>query len=251
MKMKYLNKIKLVKPSLLILTIVASLFSVSLYAHDAAQDDQLSEDITPSSTSTDRIYVDKKDPYLMIKTVAGKTFKRFADEQQAIKANPNMLKGIVREELMPYINYKYSAFKVIGKHLKKTTAEERKNFVPVFRDYLVTSYAQVFTLYDGQPVEFSPARNFSDKRIVAVNTRVLMQGRDDIDVSFKVRKDRKTNEWKAFDMIAEGVSLLDSKQAELGGVIRQKGLPYVTELLKEKSDRDIVFKTNSAANKSD
>ncbi|WP_245942648.1 MlaC/ttg2D family ABC transporter substrate-binding protein [Candidatus Colwellia aromaticivorans] len=237
-------------PSLLILAIVASLFSVSLFAYDEAQADKLSEDTTQQSTSTARIYVDKKDPYLMIKTVATKTFKRFADEHQAIQVNPNILKNIVREELMPYINYKYSAFKVIGKHLKKTTAQERKDFVPVFRDYLVTSYAQVFTLYDNQPVEFAPAKNFSDKKIVAVNTRVIMQGRDNIDVSFKVRKNRKTNEWKAFDMVAEGVSLLDSKQAELGGVIRQKGLPYVTELLKKKSERDIVFKTKSVKNKS-
>lgn len=234
MKEKRVNMIKLITPSVLILGIVASLFSVNLLAYDEAQ-----------QVTTTRIYVDKKDPYLMIKTVASKTFKRFADEQQAIQTNPNILKTIVREELMPYINYKYSAFKVIGQHLKKTTAQEREDFVPVFREYLVTSYAQVFTLYDNQPVEFEPARNFSDNKIVAVNARVIMQGRDDIDVSFKVRKNRKTLDWKAFDMVAEGVSLLDSKQAELGGVIRQKGLPYVTELLKKKSERDIVFKTKS------
>ncbi len=234
MKEKRVNMIKLITPSVLILGIVASLFSVNLLAYDEAQ-----------QVTTTRIYVDKKDPYLMIKTVASKTFKRFADEQQAIQTNPNILKTIVREELMPYINYKYSAFKVIGQHLKKTTAQEREDFVLVFREYLVTSYAQVFTLYDNQPVEFEPARNFSDNKIVAVNTRVIMQGRDDIDVSFKVRKNRKTLDWKAFDMVAEGVSLLDSKQAELGGVIRQKGLPYVTELLKKKSERDIVFKTKS------
>lgn len=186
--------------------------------------------------------IDKSDPFLMIKNVAGKTFKRFANEQQAIQENPNILKDIVREELMPYINYKYSAFKVIGRHLKNTTDEERQAFVPVFREYLVTSYAQVFTLYDNQPVEFFPAEDFSDKKIVVVDTRVIMTGRDNIDVSFKVRKDKKSNEWKAFDMVAEGVSLLDSKQAELGGIIRQKGLPYVTELLKQKSERDIVFK---------
>jgi len=195
-----------------------------------------------STADASRVYVDKKNPYLMIETVAGNTFKRFSEEQQAIKADPNILKDIVREELMPYINYKYSAYKVIGKHLKNTTDQERKEFVPVFREYLVTSYAQVFTLYDKQPVEFSPAQDFSENRIVAVNTHIVMEGRDDIDVSFKVRKNRKTEEWKAFDMVAEGVSLLDSKQAELSGVIRQKGLPYVTELLKDKSERDIVFK---------
>jgi len=146
---------------------------------------------------------------------------------------------------MPYINYKYSAFKVIGKHLKKTTDAERRAFVPVFREYLITSYAQVFTLYDNQVVEFSPAKNFADKKIVAVNTKILMSGRDDIDVSFKVRKNRNTHEWKAFDMVAEGVSLLDSKQAELSSIIRQKGLPYVTELLKKKSARNIVFKNKT------
>ena len=197
---------------------------------------------TTNTSDSQRVYVDKADPYFMIKEVAGKTFKRFANEQQAIKADPNILKNIVREELMPYVNYQYSAFKVIGQHLKNTTAQEREEFVPVFREYLVTSYAQVFTLYDNQAVEFEPAKDFSDKKIVAVNTRVIMTGRDNIDVSFKVRKNRNTDEWKAFDIIAEGVSLLDSKQAELSGVIRQKGLPYVTALLKEKSERDIVFK---------
>jgi phospholipid transport system substrate-binding protein len=202
-----------------------------------------------NATSISRVYVDKKDPYLMIRKVAGKTFKRFADSEQAIKANPNLLKDIVREELMPYINYKYSAFKVIGKHLKKTTDAQRRDFVPVFREYLVTSYAQVFTLYDNQEVDFAPAKDFSKKKIVAVSTTVLMPNRDDIDVSFKVRKNRKTNEWKAFDMVAEGVSLLDSKQAELGSIIRQKGLPYVTEMLKKKSERDIVFKNRVSKEK--
>ncbi len=194
--------------------------------------------------------VDKKNPYLMIKTVAGKTFKRFAIEQQAIQNDPNIIKNIIREELMPYINYKYAAFKVIGKHLKKTTAQERKDFVSVFREYLITSYAQVFTLYKKQPVEFSPAKNFSNKKIVAVDTQIIMIGRDNIDVSFKVRKNKKTKEWKAFDMVAEGVSLLDSKQAEFSGIIRQKGLPYVTELLKKKSNRNIVFKNKSASKNS-
>ncbi len=225
--------------------LLISLLSASTSASEQATSLLVNKAELPSNAS--HIYVDKQDPYLMIKVVAGKTFKRFADEQQAIQANPNILKNIIREELMPYINYKYAAFKVIGKHLSKTSAQERKDFVPVFREYLITSYAQVFTLYKKQPVEFAPAKNFTGKIIIAVDTRIIMAGRDDIDVSFKVRKNKKTGEWKAFDMIAEGVSLLDSKQAEFAGIIRQKGLVYVTELLKKKSDRNIVFKNNPAS----
>lgn len=187
--------------------------------------------------------VDKQDPYLMIQEVADITFKRFSDEQDAIQKNPNLLKNIVKEELMPYIDYRYAAYKVLGSNLKKTTKAERSAFVPVFRDYLITSYAQVFTLYKKQRVEFEPAKKVDPKsKILQVKTSILEPGRDPISIAFKVRKNKKTKEWKAFDMIAEGVSLLDSKQSELSGVIRQNGLEHVTTMLKEKATRDIVFK---------
>ena len=194
-------------------------------------------------TKSSALSVDQSNPYTMVKQAADNTFKRFATEEQAIKANPNLLKDIVREELMPYINYKYSALKVIGKHRKKVTKAEVVAFFPVFREYLVSSYAQVFTLYDNQEVQFSPEKYFEGKKIIAVKTVIIMPGTDNIDVAFKVKKDKKTEQWQAFDMVAEGVSLLDSKQAELGGIIRQKGLTYVTDLLKQKNKRDIVFKS--------
>ncbi|WP_252730537.1 ABC transporter substrate-binding protein [Colwellia sp. E2M01] len=212
-------------------------------ANNAVQDS--SEKTTKIAAPT---AVDQTNPYSMIKGAAEQTFARFAREKDTIKANPNVLKDIVREELMPYVNYKYSAFKVIGKYLSQTTDEERRDFVPVFYEYLITSYAQVFTLYDNQELQFEPEKSFDDRRIIAVNTRIIMPGSDNIDVAFKVRLDKKTEQWQAFDMVAEGISLLDSKQAELGSIIRQKGLPYVTELLKNKSTRDIVFKNDDNNN---
>jgi phospholipid transport system substrate-binding protein len=196
-----------------------------------------------SSFSVTAKTVDKKNPYAMIETVAKVTFKRFADEQTEIRKTPDLLKNIVREELMPYVDYRYAALKVIGvKNYKQTTKQSRADFVTVFREYLVTSYAQVFTLYKQQKVEFEPEKSFNKSRVVAVRTSVLDPNRPPIDISFRVRKNTKTLEWKAYDMVAEGVSLLDSKQAELSGLIRQKGLAYVTEMLKTKSDKEIVFK---------
>ncbi|WP_440876207.1 MlaC/ttg2D family ABC transporter substrate-binding protein [Thalassotalea sp. PLHSN55] len=186
--------------------------------------------------------ISKEDPYQMIEQVADSTFTRFASEQSAIQQDPNLLKNIVREELMPYIDYKYAAFKVIGRNLKKTTDAERKAFVPVFRDYLITSYAQVFTLYDNQEVKFEPNKSVKGKKIVSIKTVIISPDRDPIDISFKVRLDKRSKQWKAFDMVAEGISLLDSKQAELNSLIRQKGLGHVTEMLREKSSRDITFK---------
>lgn len=187
--------------------------------------------------------VERSNPYDMVHSVADLTFKRFAQEQAEIKKNPNILKDIVREELMPYVDYRYAAFKVIGhKNFKNTTKEQRLVFSQVFLEYLVTSYAQVFTLYNNQVVEFEPAQSIEKQKIVSVKTKIIESGRPPIDISFRVRLIKKTNEWKAYDMVAEGISLLDSKQAELTGLIRQKGIEHVTNMLKEKSDRDITYK---------
>ncbi len=52
-----------------------------------------------------------------------------------------------------------------------------------------------------------------------------------IDLVFKMRQNKKTGQWKAFDMVVEGISLLSSKQAELGKRIAKQGVEQVsTEL---------------------
>ena len=214
----------------IISSVVFFVMSLSVYAYDAA------------STTEHKIQVDQTDPYFMINQVAEITFKRFAREHADIKKNPNILKDIVNEELIPYINYRYAALKVLGKNLQKQKREDVEAFIPVFRDYLVTSYAQVFTLYDQQKVEFEPVKPTDGRKTVAVDVEVIQPNGPSIKISFQVRKDSKSSRWQAFNMIAEGVSLLDSKRAELSSLINQKGLPYVTELLKEKSLRDIYFK---------
>ena len=91
--------------------------------------------------------IDKTKPYEMMAQVSEMTFARLKAEQAAIQSDPNVLKTVVDEELMPYVNVRYAAYKLLGTHLKKTSPEERAEFVTAFRDYLVSSYAQVGTDY--------------------------------------------------------------------------------------------------------
>ena len=56
-----------------------------------------------------------------------------------------------------------------------------------------------------------------------------------------MRRD-KDKEWRAYDMMAEGISLLDAKQTELHGILRQQGIEYVIELLDKKSKLPVQFR---------
>lgn len=176
--------------------------------------------------------IDKTKPYEMMAQVSEMTFARLKAEQSAIQANPNLLKTVVDEELMPYVNVKYAAYKLLGTHLKKTSAEERAEFVTAFRGYLVASYAQVLTLYSDQKITLERAKKIPEgKKIISVRVDILDSARPTVKVDFKLRKNKKTGEWQAFDMVAEGVSLLSTKQSEWNGKIRKEGISSVSKEL--------------------
>ncbi|WP_447072380.1 MlaC/ttg2D family ABC transporter substrate-binding protein [Shewanella indica] len=191
-----------------------------------------------SATVAQATDIDTSNPYVMVEQVADKTFNRFHQDKSIIDSNPDHLKVIVKEELMPYVDYKYAAYKVMGQYLQQTTREQRDAFVDAFESYLVSTYAQAFTEYTNQKVEFGRAIDFSQEKIVEVNVQIIEAGRPPIKLLFKARR-LKDDSWKAFDLVAEGVSLLASKQSEVTTLIRQKGIDAVIEMLKERTQAHV------------
>jgi phospholipid transport system substrate-binding protein len=177
--------------------------------------------------------INAEDPYALVKDAAGKTFARLAHDASQVKQDPNYLRTIVREELLPYVDNKFAAYKVIGQELRNTTPPQRERFVAAFTDYIVATYADALGKYDKQAIKVESAQSVSDQKEVSVKVTVIDPEKPEINVIFQLRKNSKTGEWKVFDMIAEGVSLLSSKQSELGGAIRQKGIDSVSSMLEE------------------
>jgi phospholipid transport system substrate-binding protein len=186
---------------------------------------------------------DVTDPYAMMKQVSDQTFARLKAEQVNIKKNPNDLKVIVEQELMPYVNEQYAALKLLGSNLKGAKREDVQAFIVAFRAYLVTSYAQVLTQYSDQQIVFGPQPKIeSSDRISAIDVNIVNSGAPNISLQFKLRKE-KSGDWKAYDMIAEGISLLSSKQSEWSGKIRQEGILAVAKELQSLSEQPIKFES--------
>tara|TARA_Y100001951_G_scaffold98347_1_gene99050 strand:+ start:249 stop:923 length:675 start_codon:yes stop_codon:yes gene_type:complete len=181
------------------------------------------------------------DPFEMMEVVADKTFQRIAKDQELIAKDKEHLRVIVNEELVPYIDGRYAALTVIGRtvNLRELPREEFDAFVVAFEDYMVASYAGALTYYRDQKVIIQPARPPENQSIMTIKTRVIDPGKPDITIDFKLRRNRGSEHWLVYDMVAEGISLLDSKRAELSNLIRQQGVARVTELLLEKAKEPI------------
>ena len=186
--------------------------------------------------------VNGQNPYELVKDVATRTFDRIKSNREAIKQNPEMLRTIMEEELVPHIDYQFAAFMVLGKHFKSVPKDKLGEYVTTFRKYLITTYASAMGYYDNQEVLFEPESDFADKKSVTVRAVVKDDSRPDIKIAFKVRKDDRTNQWKAYDMVAEGISMLNSKRSEFESILRQDGIDAVISLMKDKIAQPVELK---------
>ena len=159
--------------------------------------------------------MDQSSPYVVLEKVGDKLFSRIAASQQEIIKFLTLMQNIVEEELMPSIDYRYASYRILGKHLKNTTKEQREQFVDSMRSYLSRTYATALMQYKTQDIVFEPEKSVEGKKIVGIKVQIVELNSPTIDVIFKMRKNKKTSEWKAFDMVVEGISLLSSKTSRI------------------------------------
>ncbi|QIM63507.1 hypothetical protein A1D29_09540 [Pasteurellaceae bacterium Orientalotternb1] len=181
-------------------------------------------------------------PYTLMQQTADKLFGDIKASQSKIKADPNYLRTIVRNDLMPYVHVKYAGQLVLGKNLSAATDAQKDAFFNAFGQFIEQSYAQVLTQYSNQKVEIESEKPLGDKTIVSIRVNVLQSGNaQPIKLDFKWRKNSRTGEWQAYDMAAEGVSMVATKQNEWSGILRQKGIDALTAQVTESAKQPITL----------
>lgn len=186
--------------------------------------------------------VDKTNPYSVMNEAANKTFTRLKTEQPKIKQDPNYLRQIVREELLPYVQVKYAGALVLGRYYQQATPAQREAYFAAFSDYLQQAYGQALAMYNGQSYTVQPEQSYADKDIIAIRVTITdPNGRPPVRLDFQWRKNSRTGEWQAYDMIAEGVSMISTKQNEWAYILRQKGIEGLTARLKQAAAQPITL----------
>lgn len=178
-------------------------------------------------------------PQVLLEKVTNTTFERIESEQANIQSNPDQLRAIIEQELMPHIDHKFAAFKVLGSQFRSVPKDRIPEYVEEFRQYLVSNFAVALSNYGGQQLVFEPVKIAEDKNDMTVKAIIRKAGNPDIHVNFKLRKNKKTQEWKTYDLVAEGISLLSSKRNEFASIIRQQGIDAVIDVMKSKNNQPL------------
>jgi len=181
-------------------------------------------------------------PYVLMQQASDKLFADIKNNQAKIKKDPNYLRTILRNDLLPYVQVNYAGSLVLGSHFKSTTPEQREKFFKAFSDFIEQAYAQVLTAYTDQNIQIEPAKEVGDKNLVSIRVNIMQNGgQAPIKLDFKWRKNSKTGEWQAYDMVAEGVSMVVTKQNEWSGILRQQGIEALTAQIQKSAAAPVTL----------
>lgn len=176
-------------------------------------------------------------PYELANSVASKVIDDIKANKDRL-ADKKVALSIINNDLMPYVDVKYAAYKVIGTSLKTTSPEDREKFTEAFAVYMQENFASVLSKYTNQQIIPAKVQEVdANTKLVSVKMLIREEGKKDLELILKLRKNSKTGEWKAFDLIGENISMLDAKISELSPVIKNSGIDAAIKKLQEISNK--------------
>ena len=96
--------------------------------------------------------------------------------------------------------------RTLGKHWRKRTEEEKREFIPLFGKLVERTYMDKVEDYSGEKVVY--VRERTKAKYGLVKAKVLTNDRREIDVDYRLKN--KRNDWYVYDVVVVGVSLVKS-----------------------------------------
>lgn len=123
---------------------------------------------------------------------------------------------------------------VLGRFWKPATDEQKKRYLKEYSTFVTERYATRFSDYSSGSFKVLGARDDGDAEFT-VNMQI-QSGEDSskpVLVDYRVRKGGGKG-FAVFDIIVEGVSMINTQRSEFAGVINSNGMDYLIEQLSKK-----------------
>jgi len=169
-------------------------------------------------------------PEQIVQDIAHQLDTAVAGHKAELSKNKEKLISIINEIFLPHFDVDYASILVLGQHAREATPEQRARFAKAFYDSITHRYAEGLLNYTQGAVHVLPFNgDLNDKRTV-VRTQVVMDNGKTVSVDYAFRKTR-SGDWKAYDVIIEGISYITNYRNQVDAEIRKVGLDQLIKNL--------------------
>ncbi len=126
----------------------------------------------------------------------------------------------VRGLLRNYFDVNTIARFTLGPNWRNATDAEKSEYIKLFENMIVTTYAQRFSEYSGQEMKVGKSTKQSE-RDTEVASQIIQKDGPPVSVNWRVRNTNGT--LKIIDVIVEGVSMSVTQRSDFASVIQSGG----------------------------
>ncbi|MDT8321875.1 MAG: ABC transporter substrate-binding protein [Xanthomonadales bacterium] len=170
---------------------------------------------------------DPRDPPTIIRETTDEILDLLEEQRAEFEAQPEKLRDVVRERLLPLMDLDYSARLILGRAGRGLSEQQIDEFAETMCLVLIDRYSDgLLEFRSDEQVEILPLRGGNNDKLTRVRTRIKLDNGQSTPIDYAFRK---TDEgWKTFDVTVEGVSYVLTFRNQIAPQVEAKGIEKVT-----------------------
>ena len=171
--------------------------------------------------------VDERDPQTIIQETTSHIFSLLESNREEYTANPELLRDIIKHDLLPMIDMEYSARLILGKSGRGISAQQLAAFSEAMSQVLINRYSDGLLYFRStEQLEILPMKGKNTEKVTRVRTRIKLGNGGHAPVDYAFRKTETG--WKTFDVTVEGISYVITFRNQISPRVQAEGIDKVT-----------------------
>lgn len=139
--------------------------------------------------------------------------------------------GRLKRVVYPLFDFEEMAKRSLGAHWRRLDPQRQKEFVTLFTNLLEKTYANSINLYDGQKVIYTGES--IDQDYAEVGTKIVTKKGEAYSANYRLH--RVDGKWRIYDIVAEGISVVNNYRSQFNRVIVNSSVEELLKKMKEKT----------------
>lgn len=174
----------------------------------------------------------------VVQGIADDLGKAIEGHQAELKNDREKLIKVIDGILLPHFDIDYASILVLGQNARSATPEQRARFAKAFYNSIAHRYAEGLLNYTRGRVKVLPSQGETNDKKTIVRTQVVLDDGKTLAVDYAFRK-TADGDWKAYDVIIEGISYITNYRNQVGAEIQKSSLDALITRLETQGEKTL------------
>ena len=174
-------------------------------------------------------------PLELVRETSEKLLQELRDQRGNKQSTPDELHSLIEQIVLPHFDFERMARLAVGKYWRRASPSQRKRFVEEFQKMLIRTYASSIAKYVDAQIDYLPLRRSTSKKSAMVRAEIVPPDGHPIEVSYSLYL--RGEEWKVYDVIVDGVSLVTNYRSTFSREISDSGFDALINKIAQRNEQ--------------